>query len=76
MLRQGKGQPCVFRTEEEKREEREKIQEKGRDAIEKQRIEKTLEIYRKWCLECRNDNIGILKNKKDNMSFNIMIYYE
>jgi hypothetical protein len=25
------------------------------------RIEKTLEIYRKWCLECRNDNIGILR---------------
>lgn len=62
MLRQGKGQPCVFGTEEEKREEWEKkIQEKGRDAIEKQRIEKTLEIYRKWCLECRNDNIGILR---------------
>lgn len=51
----------MFGTEEEKREEWEKIQEKGKDAIEKQRIEKTLEIYRKWCLECRNDNIGILR---------------
>lgn len=52
---------CLERRKRKERNEKKKIQEKGRDAIEKQRIEKTLEIYRKWCLECRNDNIGILR---------------
>jgi hypothetical protein len=35
----------------------------GVDVIEKHRIGKTVEVYRKWCLKCRNDTLRFFLDK-------------